>query len=138
MRVCIIVIVIIIAACKQNMQTEKTDFNYSSTLQQQAITYLTTKVASQGFGGKSICSTRYFGADSSALYLRYYCQEFYESNGTMQKGTGEAGPIALYHKMNDGAFQIISHKKPRDGNLYAKDIDVIFPNWAQKRIVNNQ
>ena len=132
------IILLGLVACKPKANTDKIDFDYSIAVHQEAITYLESKVDTQGFGGKSICATSFLGADSTALYLLYYCQEFYTSNGNKLEGTGEAGPIAMYYKINEGAVKFMGHKKPRDGNLYAKDIKALFPEWVQEGIKNNE
>ena len=132
------VILLGIIACKPKANSDKVDFDYSIAVEQKAITYLESNVATHGFGGKSICATSFLGADSTALYLLYYCQEFYKSNGNKLEGTGEAGPIAMYYEIRNGTVKFMGHKKPRDGNLYAKDIKVIFPEWVQEGIKNNE
>ena len=121
-------------ACQQSTEPRAIPFHYSASTAQQVLAYLESKVAVRGFGGAPACAVTFLGADSTALYLLYYCQEFYVSNGNRQEGTGEAGPIALYYKKVDSAVMLTGHRKPRDGNLYAKDLDAYFPSWAQQQI----
>jgi len=125
-------------ACNHGKHSGPTDFTFSGEVQRKAIDYLKNNVAKQNIKGDVFCSTNYLGADSNNVYLLFYCQEFYKSNDIWEAGTGEAGPIAIKYEKNEKGIYFTGYQKPRDGNLYAKDIEVIFPHWAQSKIKHQE
>ncbi len=100
--------------------------------------YLNANLGSTGFGGKSYCAYEVLDAQldgsTEKIYLWVLCQEYYRANQMVQQGTGSSFPLALTLQRNKDQFHIISHRKPRDGALYAEDILVIFPEKVRAKI----
>jgi hypothetical protein len=100
--------------------------------------YLSTKVATQGFGGKSFCAYDVLGAtttgQTTTLYLWALCQEYYHANQGLQQGTGSSFPISVTLNTAPMPAQVTSHRRPRDGALYAEDIPVIFPEYVRAKL----
>ena len=100
--------------------------------------YLSKELASTGFGGKSYCAYEVLGAESDGrkekIYLWVLCQEYYQINQTLKQGTGSSFPLALTVQRKNDEFQVISHRKPRDGASYTKDLQVIFPDRVRTKI----
>jgi hypothetical protein len=96
--------------------------------------YLSANLGDTGFGGKAYCAYDVIDTEAAEetkeIYLWVVCQEYYSENQTLKQGTGSSFPLALTvrsENSENGAFQGISHRKPRDGALYAEDMPVIFP-----------
>jgi hypothetical protein len=100
--------------------------------------YLNKKIGSTGFGGKSYCAYEVFGAESDGktekIYLWVLCQEYYRANQILKQGTGSSFPLELTIQRENDKFQVISHRKPRDGALYMEDMQVIFPERVRVKI----
>jgi hypothetical protein len=100
--------------------------------------YLSTKVATQGFGGKSFCAYDVLGAtttgQTTTLYLWALCQEYYRANQALQQGTGSSFPIAVTLNTTLKPVQVTGHRQPRDGALYAEDMPVIFPESVRAKL----
>jgi hypothetical protein len=100
--------------------------------------YLSTKLASRGFNGKSYCAYEVLDAEaegkSEKIYLWVLCQEYYRANQKLQQGTGSSFPLALTVRRKNNELYVISHQKPRDGALYSEDILGIFPEKVRAKI----
>jgi hypothetical protein len=92
--------------------------------------YLTTNVASTGFGGKPYCAYEVLDAQQESenlnIYLWTVCQEYYSDKQKLRQGTSAVLPVALVMQRNGNSLSVLSHRIPRDGALYAKDMPVIF------------
>jgi len=134
MKVFPCILLLSILVCNQRKNYSRNDIDFSVEVQRSTIDYLKNNVAKQSARGDVFCSSSYLGADSSNVYILFYCQEFFKSHDNWEAGTGEAGPIAIKYERNETGIHLTGHQKPRDGNLYAKDIEAIFPQWAQSKI----
>lgn len=94
--------------------------------------YLEQNVGIAGFGGKIFCAFETLksqeGADGQVeQYLWVLCQEYYQANGVLTKGSGISLPAAIYLLQKGENYQITSHSLPEDGENYAKSIQSVFP-----------
>ena len=60
-------------------------------------------------------------------YLWVYCQEYYPEGNSINEGMGVSCPVALNIVASDNGYRITGHQAPRDGSLYSKDMNLIFP-----------
>jgi len=92
-------------------------------------------------GSKNICVFENLGNKDSLFPLSLWvrCGEFSIKENTLTELSGISVPVLIDYP-NILSFydpQKMSHTKPRDGNLYDKDIKNIFPKEVQKKILNH-
>lgn len=101
--------------------------------------YLNRNVGYIGFGGKVFSAYQVLGKEEAGDTIKEYvwvlCQEYYLSNGQAKLGTGVMLPVALTIRRQENDYRVISHRAPRDGNLYLTDIREIFPKDVQGDLV---
>ncbi|HEV7472515.1 MAG TPA: hypothetical protein VGN90_00605 [Pyrinomonadaceae bacterium] len=100
--------------------------------------YLVEKLGGTGFGGKAFCAYKVLDIEQTGADVNEYvyavCQEYYDKNGVLTKGTGSGLPVALLlHKQADG-YQVVSHRVPGDGSRYSRDVEQIFPKRTHAEI----
>jgi hypothetical protein len=100
--------------------------------------YLEKYIETPGFGGRMFCAYELFGTEQKGnknyIYLWTLCMEYYMKGRVLMKGTGVSMPLALIsaglHRQN----KIAEHRKPVDGEGYARSIREIFPKKYHKVI----
>jgi hypothetical protein len=125
--------------CQATVKNEQSDVALGQFVSLQPINdYLSANLASTGFGGKPYCAYEVIDAEVSAeiekVYLWVLCQEFYRVNQTLKQGTGSSFPLALMIKRKNNEFYVVSHLRPRDGGLYAQDMQVMFSTRFRNKI----
>jgi len=81
-------------------------------------------------GGKNFCTFYPFNSiDESEIYVWVRCSEFRFNNGALEEMSGMSGPAKLVYPPELSFFDHtkFSHVVPRDGSLYSRDIEKIFP-----------
>ncbi|MGB2927217.1 MAG: hypothetical protein WBB82_18100, partial [Limnothrix sp.] len=100
--------------------------------------YLSTEIASVGFGGQPYCAYETLEAEQIGeevhVYLWVVCQEYYSQKQELLEGTGASLPVALILEEKMNTFTIVSHRVPRDGSLYTQDLSAIFPENFRKKL----
>ncbi len=125
--------------CKNTSQNNPTSKDLEQFSSLKSIQdYLSANVGETVFGGKAYCAYDVIDAAAAdnpqAVYLWVVCQEYYPDNQTLKQGTGSSFPLALTVQSKNDALQVISHRIPRDGALYAEDMPVIFPERTRAKI----
>jgi hypothetical protein len=111
----------------------------SLALKSEIEDYLATSIIRPGFGGKIFAAVDVLGQhltrDTLTAYVWAVIQEYYTAD-TISEGTGIGLPVAVYFYRGDGTAppKLDHHDAPRDGSLYAKDIETIFPPDIQRRL----
>lgn len=99
------------------------------------LDYLDQKVFSPNFRGKVFSAYKLLGRETGKLYIWATIQEYYKKDGILETGTGWSVPLVLNLAESSGSEKITSHISPRDGSLYSKDIEKLFPRVLQKTIL---
>jgi len=99
------------------------------------LDYLDQKVFSPNFGGKVFSAYKLLGRETGKLYIWAIIQEYYKKDGILETGTGWSVPLVLNLAESGGNEKISSHISPRDGSLYSKDIEKLFPRNLQKTVL---
>ena len=106
--------------------------------------YLAVNVGAVAFGGKVFCAYNVLGTQQqeeiTTLYLWTLCQEFYQEQQQLRKGTGVSVPVSVTLENKGDSRQIIEYTIPRDGSYYGEDIKAIFPQsvWPKISPQSNQ
>jgi hypothetical protein len=128
---CWVLTLLSLTGCQQALEEDNSilveKFNSVPSIQE----YLSAHVAGTGFGGEPYCAYEVLDAEQNGgaitLYSWVVCQEYYLDQQVYRQGTGASFPAALVVHTRDESIQIVSHRVPRDGALYAEDMPVIFP-----------
>jgi hypothetical protein len=102
--------------------------------------YVDKTIGVASFGGKPFCAYRILDVEESGDNINEYvfaiCQEYYlKDNTKLAKGTGVSLPVALNIGKRDGAFRILGHQEPADGDRYSVDVQRIFPKKTHYEIL---
>lgn len=75
-----------------------------------------------------------FGSDftKGEIYIWATALEFY--NGGSQSTSGVSVPVVIKVNQEDHQLQVIGHSIPRDGNLYSRDLNKLFPEHIRESI----
>jgi hypothetical protein len=127
---CWVLILLSLMGCQQALKEDNSilaeKFNSVPSIRE----YLSAHVASTGFGGEPYCAYEVLDAEQNdeaiALYLWVVCQEYYLEQQAYRQGTGASLPAALVVHTRNESIQVVGHRVPRDGALYAEDMPVIF------------
>lgn len=95
--------------------------------------YLATHLQEEQFGGKSFCAHSVMAGDENKEYVWVVCTEFSIENGILKEKSGISAPIAITIQTFPGGYSIVSHQFPGDGNLYSRDLKIIFPKYITER-----
>ena len=136
---CIIVIFTTVIVVLKHMQKVNTEDSVHSVALTQSISdaqiqsYLEqSNIALPHFNGAVFVTFQKLGEDVSTTQAREYVwlmtQEFYMKEGKLQKGISISTPAALYFDHQTPA----AINMPRGGELYASDIQTIFPISVQQ------
>lgn len=87
-------------------------------------------------GSKRICVFEELGNEDGLfpLYLWVFCGEYKDG----EELSGSSGPVLIDYPNEMSFFTVekMTHKVPRDGSFYSKDIKEIFPQDVQDEILN--
>ncbi len=142
-RVCWIILLVVVAAvigCRSS-QPELTDEQkqLADVLKDVTKKYLVANIGIVGFGGKVFCAHKVLDVEVSGEMVNEYvwalCQEYLPRNGKVQQGTGTGMPVALLIKRQGSTYQVVSHRNPGEGSLYASDVERIFPKKIHEAIL---
>ncbi|MBD2576824.1 hypothetical protein [Oscillatoria sp. FACHB-1406] len=118
---------LIVAGCTSPKERDFSEYSQLPAIK----TYLSDRVCSKGFGGKTYAAYEVLGTETEGnteqLYLWVLCQEFYQKNGKLEQGTGSSSPVRLTVARSPQEFKVLSHQQPRSGTLYAEDLQKMFP-----------
>ncbi|MFP4346423.1 MAG: hypothetical protein ACLFU8_17190 [Anaerolineales bacterium] len=98
--------------------------------------YLTEALGISGFGGQVFCTYEPLhvapGRGSNLhAYVWAYCAEYYLAQEALTMGSATSLPVALELRAVSPGYEVVAHRAPRDGALYAEDLQAIFPPEAQ-------
>jgi len=99
-------------------------------------TYLDTKVMEPSYGGRIFSSYKVFLEEGDKIYVWAFMQEKYKKDGSMLPGSGWSVPLVLNIGNVSGNKTVISHTAPRDGELFSKDIETLFPEKIRNEVLN--
>jgi len=98
-------------------------------------------------GGQVYCATETLAVeqvgDAVKAWVWTLCEEFYAERGVLRVGSGFSGPLMVYLLANmeqhipsagEHAYMATGFAQPRDGSLWAGDIERIFPPGAIERM----
>ena len=96
-----------------------------------AARYLEANLFDPAFGGRVFCAADLLYSDQQGSAIKAYvwvlCIEYYEANQTMLAGTAVSEPLLVYMIEFEGSTLASGYAKPRDGSLFAEDIERMFP-----------
>ncbi len=131
--VLIFLVVALGAGCLLTLRAgEKEEQKAAKVQKETIIRYLEESTLTPNFGGKVFADYYEFGRRENQIFIWGYVSEYYQEGEQIKQGTAFSMPIAL--EVFNG--EIISHKSPRDGSYYAKDIKKIFPKKLEGDALN--
>ncbi|HEX9940331.1 MAG TPA: hypothetical protein VGB15_24570 [Longimicrobium sp.] len=95
--------------------------------------YLARHVGFTSRGGTVFCSYAVVGQEGGRVYADVVCEELVAGRDSLESGSGTGVPVALEVDTLP-APRIRAHRRPGDGNRYARDLRAIFPAPVLRRI----
>ena len=88
--------------------------------------YLADAIGFTSRGGALSCSYAVLGQEGDRVYLDTLCEELVAGPDSLETGSGIGMPVALEIDTVPTP-RIRAHRRPGDGNRYARDLRAIFP-----------
>jgi hypothetical protein len=89
-------------------------------------------------GGRVYCSYTLLGVEGERAFLEPVCEELLlVGPNSLESGSGRGTPVALKLDTIRG-MRITGHEAPRDGDLYSRDVERIFPAPTARRIMEGR
>lgn len=121
-----------------SQQLSSREIQLAAELKDVTKNYLVEKFGETGFGGKAFCAYKVLEIEQKGEDINEYvyavCQEYYDKDGELRKGTGSGLPVALILRKEGEAYKVVTHKVPGDGNRYSRDVEQIFPKRTHEEI----
>ncbi|HEU4562872.1 MAG TPA: hypothetical protein VFS20_33890 [Longimicrobium sp.] len=95
--------------------------------------YLAEHVGFTSRGGTVFCSYAVVGQEGHRVFVDAVCEELVAGLDSLESGSGTGVPVAL-EVDTVPAPRIRAHRRPGDGNRYARDLRAIFPQSVLRRI----
>ena len=95
--------------------------------------YLAEHVGFTSRGGTVYCSYAVVGQEGGRVFVDAACEELVAGRDSLESGSGTGVPVAL-EVDTAPAPRIRAHRRPGDGNRYARDLRAIFPAPVLRRI----
>ncbi|MDI1445911.1 hypothetical protein [Polyangium sp. 6x1] len=92
-------------------------------------TLLANLQPSTSHGGVAVCSYLVYGSGPKQLYLEALCEEVVVKDGRVAIASGRRTPAVMDLDATGAPSGV---RTPRDGSLYGKDLNVLFPPDAQQ------
>ncbi len=96
-------------------------------------TYLAEHVGFTSRGGTVFCSYAVVGQEGNRVFVDVVCEELVAGRDSLESGSGTGVPVAL-EVDTIPTPRIRAHRRPGDGNRYARDLREIFPAPVLRRI----
>ncbi len=100
---------------------------------EQVRAYLADEVGFTSRGGRVFCSYAVLGQEGGRIYLDTACEELVAGRDSLEVGSAGGVPVALEVDTLP-APRIRAHRRPGDGNRYARDLRAIFPPAVVRRL----
>lgn len=95
--------------------------------------YLAEHVGFTSRGGTVFCSYAVVGQEGDRAFVDAACEELVAGRDSLESGSGTGVPVAL-EVDTIPVPRIRAHRRPGDGNRYARDLREIFPEPALRRL----
>jgi len=135
-----ILVIFILAGCQKSAlaKTEAEDILNIVEMQN----YLAKEIGETSFGGVAFCAYDVLQAERDAqninIYLWVVCQEYYQNDQGLERGTGVSLPVAVYLGNENETYSILDHRASEGfGEELAQEYKDIFPRSVRKKMENN-